>query len=106
MSNPIIFKSYIPTTKIVENTYQYQDINKDTNLRRNVTLFFHKKILKWINKDTDFEKLKPKLEFYESKRGKKHIYKLLRNFVKITETNWYNLEDIYLTVKKYLLKNL
>ena len=47
------------------------------NLRKDVTNFFHKKIIKWITNYSEFNHHKDKLEFLESIDGKMHIYNFI-----------------------------
>lgn len=96
----IIYKKYFPPSPVIETTYEYQDINKDENLRNQVISFFCDKMIKWFNND------EKKTIFYKSFEGKKKINKILRNFVKIYNFNWYELIDNYKKVKKYIYKHL
>ncbi len=92
MNTPIrTYRKYYPVPPINDIVYEYQNINKDQNLRNNVTNFFKKKIKKWINKIIDYD----------------IVYALIRRFIKKTSFNWYDLrEQQYLTIKKYLLYKL
>lgn len=94
------------TTPFIETTYEYQNINKDVNLRKDVTQFFHKKVLKWINENPEFKKYKPKQKFLESVDGQMHIYNLLRHFIRKSGINWYDLRDNYQLIKEYLSKKI
>jgi hypothetical protein len=94
----IIYKKYFPPPPIIENTYEYQNVNKDINLRNQVISFFLNKLLKWVNKD------ETKCNYLKSIEGKKHINKILRSFVKKYNYNWYDLIDNYKKVKKYIYK--
>jgi hypothetical protein len=96
----IIYKKYFPPPPISESTYIYQDINKDENLRNQVISFFCDKMIKWSSNDEQ------KANFYKSYDGKKKINKILRNFVKIYNYNWYDLIENYKKVKKYIYKHL
>jgi hypothetical protein len=42
-------RRYWSVPPVIDHIVQYQDINKDVNLRKDVTKFFHEKVLKWIN---------------------------------------------------------
>lgn len=94
-------KRYWPVPPVIQSTISYQDVNKDINLRKDVTLFFHDKVLHWIK---DKSKFKDKL--LDSIDGKMHIYNLLRRYVKKTGLNWYDLRTNYKNMKKYFLHNL
>ena len=96
------FKRYWPVPPLIDSTIQYQNINKDSNLRKDVTNFFHRKILKWINENPEFKHLKSKEKFLETNEGKIHIYNLLRYFIKRSGINWYDLRDNYPILKEYL----
>jgi hypothetical protein len=91
---------------LIESTYQYQNINKDMNLRKDVTKFFQRKILKWIDNYSEFSHLKSQKKHLESIEGQMHIYNLLRKFIKRSKINWYDLRDNYTLVKEYLAKKL
>jgi hypothetical protein len=99
------FKRYWPAPPI-DSTYQYQNINKDINLRKNVTNFFHKKVLKWIEKYHEFAHLKSQESYLKSDKGKQQIYTLLRHFIKKSGINWYDLRDNNNIIKEYLNKKL
>ena len=47
----IIYKKYFPPPPVVESTYEYQNVNKDVNLRNNVISFFIQKLIKWYSND-------------------------------------------------------
>jgi hypothetical protein len=100
------FKKYWPVPPLINSIYEYQNVNKDINLRKDVTNFFHRKILKWIEKYPDLTHLKSQKSYFESYKGKKHIYNLLRHFIKKSDINWYDLRDNYTIIKEYLLKNI
>jgi hypothetical protein len=82
----------------------YQDVGGDKNLQSDVTKFFQKKVLKWINKYANFKHLKKHYDFLKESSGEKYIYNMLRLFVKKSEANWYDLRDPqnYYIIKKYL----
>ena len=91
---------------LMESTYQYQNVNKDMHLRKNVTQFFQRKILKWIDNYSEFSHLKSQKKHLESIEGQMHIYNLLRKFIKRSGINWYDLRDNYTLIKKYFTKKL
>ena len=39
-------------------TIVYPNVNADPKLRKSVTLWFHKKLLQWLNNNNDFKNLK------------------------------------------------
>ena len=88
------------TPNVIE--YNYIDLNKDRNLRNNVTEFFYDNALSW------FKTNKEKLDLLDSSKGFDKIYKLIRHFLKEhPKKNWYNLRDEnYNRVKSYILENL
>jgi len=106
LNDPPKYKKYYPVPPIIQSVYEYQDINKDVYLRKDVTKFFHQKIIKWIKEDSIFYKFKPKINFLNSVDGQIYIYNLLRNFVKKSGINWYDLRDNYQLIKEYLNKKL
>lgn len=99
-------RRYWPVPPIVPTPYEYYNINNDVNLRKDVTEFFHKKILKWIQTEQSFRKHKNHRKYLESLDGKMHVYRLLRAFIKRSGINWYDLRDNYTLIKKYLSDNL
>jgi hypothetical protein len=80
------------------------DVGQDTNLQNNVTLFFHKKILKWIKNYKDFSHLKKHYHYLQSNEGIVYINNMLKLFVKKSNANWYDLRDPhnYPIVKDFL----
>ena len=94
---------YIPIPilpSIVE--YNYIDLNKDKNLRKNVTYYFYNKALSWFKTNKEI------LDLLDSSKGYDIIYKLIRHFLKEhPKINWYELRDNnYSRVKSYILDNL
>lgn len=85
--------------------YEYQDVNKNIELRTDVTNFYYNKVLKRMN-TSEFENIKTQKTYLESSKGKKLVYNLLRKFIKKSEINWYDLRSNEDIVKKYLIQNL
>ena len=100
-----LFKKYYPVPPVYQSIYEYQDINNDINLRKKFTLFFHNKLLGWIDKDSKFKFLHNKKKQISSTEGYNVIYKLLRKFVKKSNINWYDLSDNKNLIKDYLYKS-
>jgi hypothetical protein len=100
------FRRYWPVPPIIESVFEYQNVNTDLHLRKEVTIFFHKKIIKWIKNYTEFAHHKSKLDFLNSIDGQMHIYNLLRKFIKKSGINWYDLRDNYSIIKEYLNSSL
>ena len=96
---------FIPPPFITE-TYSYQNVNKDPNLRESITIFYYNKVIKWIEKSSEFKKYKSKVPFMKTKKGYIHVYKLLRSFVKRYDSNWYDLKKQYDNVKEYIHRKL
>ena len=96
------YKRYWPVPNLIQSTLEYQNVNMDLNLRKDVTKFFHTKVIKWIKNYPEFSQYKSKLHFLESTDGQVHIYNLLRNFIKKSGINWYDLRDNYSIIKQYL----
>ena len=101
-------RRYWPVPPLIDHIVEYQNVNKDVNLRKNVTKFFHEKVIKWISDSEykDFTKYKSKLEFLKSTDGQMHIYNMLRHFIKKSGINWYDLRDNYSIVKEYFSQKL
>jgi len=100
------FRRYWPVPPVTESVFEYQNINTDLHLRKDVTIFFHKKVIKWINNYPEFSNHKSKLKFIDSIDGQMHVYNLLRKFIKNSGINWYDLRDNYSVIKEYLNANL
>ena len=100
------FRRYWPVPPLIESVFEYQNVNTDLHLRKDVTNFFHKKIIKWINKYPEFSNLKSKLGFLNTVDGQMHVYNLLRQFVKKSGINWYDLRDNYAIIKDYLREKI
>ncbi len=99
-------KRYWPPPPIIESSIEYQDVNKNTNLRNTVTDYFVKKILKWIKNDDVFLKFKNMEVVLNTPEGQQIIYKLLRKFVKKTGMNWYDLRTNKDLLRKYFILKL
>jgi hypothetical protein len=94
------YKKYYPVPTVHESIYEYQNVNKDMNLRYDVTIFFIKEIKEWITNYPEFEKLKSKKISYDS------VYNILRKTVKKSNLNWYELRSNSSQFKKIFLKHL
>ena len=82
---------------------KYLNLNKDPTLRKDVTIFFKNKIIKWIKIDDNFKHLKNKLDIIDDKK----IYNLIRNYVKKHKYNWYDLRtEKYHLIKDYFSRKL
>jgi hypothetical protein len=90
------FRKYYPVPPIIESVYEYQDIDRDPQLRKKMTEFYHAKLLKWL---ANYPNLIKKLNSVD---GQLIVYKLLRKFVKNSTINWYDLKDNYSVIKDYL----
>jgi hypothetical protein len=99
-------RKYYPVPPTYPSVYQYQNVNKDMNLRLDVTKFFHRKVIKWLDSEESFHKYQSKKSYLESTDGQLHIYRLLRMFVKRSGINWYDLRDNYSIIKDFLSKKL
>ena len=97
---PEINPYYSPRLLNEPNVYEYQNINKDENLRNEVVKFFQEKIIKWIKTKKEFANFN-KNEI-ESKEGYKKLYKTIRNFVNHKKYNWYDLRDNYEDLREYI----
>jgi hypothetical protein len=100
------FRRYWPVPPLIDSIYEYQNVNSDIHLRKDVTKFFHNKVIKWVKTYPEFSTHKTKLAFLESVEGQMHIYNLLRKFIKKSGINWYDLRDNYSIVKEYLQAKL
>jgi hypothetical protein len=99
-------RRYWPVPTMMPSVFEYQDVNKDLRLRKDVTQFFHRKVIKWIDTEDSCKHLKQQKTFLESVDGQMHIYQTLRKFVKKSGINWYDLRDNYPLIKQYLCHKL
>jgi hypothetical protein len=83
-------KRYYPVPAFLPGTIEYQDVGKDMNLRKEISMYYLEKTIEWIAKDN---KLKKYLKLLKSKDGLEVIYNLLRIYVKNGKANWYDLRD-------------
>ena len=105
-NNPIRIKKYFPPPPVIGTYIEFTDVNKDKELRRRVTKFFHQKVLKWISTYPEFSHLKSVKSKVASEEGYKVIYKLIRYFCKNYNVNWYDLRENYLILKDFLRAKL
>ena len=99
-------RRYWPVPPLIDHVVEYQNVNKDINLRKDVTKFFHEKVIKWINEYDEFKIHKSKLAFLKTTDGQIYIYNLLRKFVKKSGINWYDLRDNYEELREYISRKL
>jgi hypothetical protein len=97
--------NYFVPPIIMQSYYEYQDVNKDINLRVDVINFFFNKLLKWVKNDDLFKKYEKYETSLNNKKTKRKLYKLLRSFIKKSNNNWYELRDNYLFFKEFLYKH-
>ena len=98
LSNPIRPTNYY---QLYNYDLKYLNVNKDSRLRKDVTSFFLKKLIKWIKNDSEFKKYNNLLKTLDTINGTKLVYKLLRTYVNKHKVNWYDLR----TEKYYLIKD-
>ena len=82
--------------------YKYINVNKNKDLRKSVTTFFHKKLIKWINEYSDFKHLKKHLKKIETNEGYEIVYKLIKTFLKKNYLKWWDTKEHYFIIKDYL----
>ena len=104
--SPTRIKKYFPPPAIIGTYFEYTDINKDKNLRKKITQFFHKKTIKWVSSYPEFSHLIKYQKKLKTEEGFKVIYKLIRYFVKKYNINWYDLRDNYSIVKDFIRAKL
>ena len=66
-------KKYCPPPPVIGTYFEYIDVNKDENLRKSVTSFFQKKIIKWSSSYPEFSNLKKYKKILSSEEGYKII---------------------------------
>jgi len=96
--NNIQAKLVVQPPAFIDSVYQYQNVNKDINLRERNTKFFHRKAIKWCSGKM--------CTYLESSKGHKFIYTLLRIFIRKYKINWFDLADNYEVVKDYIKMKL
>ena len=110
----------------------YIDINKDKNLRKKMVNYFKNNFLnKWIYNSNELmnyfsinnnkvkivkKKIKKKYnskniskisKFIEKKiLNEKYMYKILKEYISIFQINWYDLINIEIDVKNFIIKKL
>ena len=99
--NPIRKRKFYPPPPLLYTAFEYQDMGKDMKFRKDVTDFFHAKVLKWITNYKEFSHLKKYYNFLKSDKGYLYIYELLRLFCKKSKLNWFDLRDNYPILKDY-----
>lgn len=110
--NSQVYKNSTPKTQLVSSlfsqTEDYQDINEDKELQEEVIKFYHKKTLKWLEKNEEFKKSKKHLKFIKSKKGINYVKTMLKSYIKKYEAKWYELrsEENYSDVKEFIRKTL
>lgn len=94
------FSPIVQRPKYVE----VQDVGENKFLQRDMTEFFHRKVLKWILTYPQFAHLKKHYNFLKTTQGMEYIYNLLKLFVRKSAANWYDLNDPhnYPIVKDFL----
>jgi len=98
-------KRYYPVPAVpLLTTYEYQDVGKNMELRKDVSRYFLEKVLGWIKEDKSYKKVKKFESALKSSNGLAIIYNLLRLYVRNGKANWYDLRDTYNypIVKDYL----
>ena len=85
-----------------------QDVGNNPELQEQITKFYIKKTIKWLNKDKEFTKFTKQSKFIDSQEGRKFIYKTLKLFVKKNKVNWYDLrnDETYEDVKDYIREKI
>jgi len=106
LDKPIIkekrYLKYFPPPPIISTQFEYQDVNKDSNLRKLITNFYLKKSIKWISTYDEFEHCKKILFKIKSDNGYNIIYNLLKQYIDKNNANWYDLKKSYSNVKDFL----
>jgi len=104
--NPYNTIPIYPRIRNEPSVYEYQNVNKDENLRKEVVKFFQEKIIKWTETKEKFAKFKSHKNEIESKKGYDKIYKIIRQFVNHKKYNWYDLRENYEDLRKYIASEL
>jgi hypothetical protein len=103
------FNSYVLELMKLNNNYNNQILLSptytDDSNKKDIQKYYYKSLIKLINKDSKFDKIKKNVE---SRKGKKQIYKLLKKYLQKYDSNWTEMKDIdnYDHVMNYLKKNI
>lgn len=81
---------YLDTTLFKPET---QNIGNDENLQNDVTEYYQKKTIKWIQNEHEFSKAKKQMKFIKSNKGLYYLKKILLSYVKKNNKKWYELRD-------------
>lgn len=97
---------YVP--KLVSHTDIDDDLIEDSEYIDEIIDFFYKKVIKWMNKDIEYKRVKKHLKFIKSQKGHPYIEKIIRSFVRKNKISWYELrsKDIVDDVKDYIKSKL
>ena len=101
-NNTVYVKKFYPPPPFINSVLQYENVNRDPNLKEMITTFYLKKAIKWLKNYDDFAKAKKNLSIIEGPKGYNIIYKLLKRFINNTNVNWYDMKEKYSVVKDYL----
>ena len=87
---------------------QVQDVGEDPDLQETITKFYIKKIIKWMEKSPQYNKVKKHMTFIKSSKGTKYVYKILKSYTDKNNKKWYDLrsDSIYDDLKNHILKKL
>jgi hypothetical protein len=94
--------TYFLPPPVINSTFVYQDVNKDPQLRYEVTNFFVNKTIKWIKEYNEFKNVKHLLVKLKTNVGYELIHNILRQFIKKNNCNWYDLRNNYELVKDFI----
>ena len=109
-------KQYFPIITKSESYYQYQNLNKDKNLRNHMVKKYTKHLEKWIDNNF-YDKLNILIKFRKSNKNIKEyifknyltyekIYSILRKYVNRNDVNWYDLHEHKYELRKYFTKKI
>lgn len=104
--NNNLFKKYWIQPYIYQTKYNYQNVNNDSNLQKDVTKYFYKKIINLIKTDKKFSKYQNLYKKFKTEYGYIFIYKLLYKLVEKLNINWYDLRDKKILIILYIYKKL
>lgn len=96
------YRKYYPVPPLIPTVYEYQNVNYDPRLRKQVTEYFYQRTLNWLHYDPSWKSLKKIRRIVESRNGIELIFSLLKLFKNNSNLNWYDLRDNEPLIKEFL----
>ena len=98
--------NYFPPPPFIPTVRTYQNVNRDENLQKSVSMKFKQHTIYWMENDKSYRSVKKYLKDIKGRNGEMIIRKILNLFVIRGNTNWYDLELQYDLIKRFILYKL